>query len=197
MKFTYILGNNIYVNLTNRCPCACEFCIRNDGDTVGNSESLWLEHEPSAEDVIAELQSYDFSQYGEVVFCGYGEPTCALDVLLQVATWLKSQNIKTRLNTNGLSDLVHGRPTSSLFRNLIDTVSISLNASTAEKYDKLCHPQFGLESYYALLKFAKDCMQCVENVTLTIVDVVGEDEINACKAIAKENGIPLRVRKFQ
>ena len=83
MTILYKVHNNLYVNLTNRCPCACTFCLRQNMDTVTHDDqTLWLEHEPTAEEVKAEFAKFDLSEYEEVVFCGYGEPTERLDALL-------------------------------------------------------------------------------------------------------------------
>ena len=53
--FVYEVGDGLYVNLTNRCPCACRFCIRTKGDGAYGSDSLWLEREPSAAEVCADV----------------------------------------------------------------------------------------------------------------------------------------------
>ena len=85
MTILYPAKDGLYVNLTNRCPCSCTFCLRNNGDGVYGSGSLWLEHEPSFEEILEELKKQNLAQYNELVFCGYGEPTERLDVLLQIA----------------------------------------------------------------------------------------------------------------
>lgn len=112
MTISYEVGNNLYLNLTNQCPCACTFCIRNNSDGAYGSDPLWLEHEPTMEEIRADLSKRDISAYNEVIFCGFGEPTCRLDALLETAKWLKSncETVKFRLNTNGLGDLVNNRP---------------------------------------------------------------------------------------
>ena len=92
MTLTYEVGSGLYVNITNKCPCACTFCIRNNGDGAYGSDPLWLEHQPSAEEIIDDLKKRDLEKYSEVVFCGYGEPTCELDVMLKVADYIKSKD---------------------------------------------------------------------------------------------------------
>ena len=102
MEILYKVHNNLYVNLTNKCPCACTFCLRQNMDHVGESKSLWLEREPSAEEVIAEFAKFDMSRFNEVVFCGFGEPTEAFEVLKKVAAFVKeTYHMPIRLNTNG------------------------------------------------------------------------------------------------
>ena len=200
MTVTYRVGDGLYVNLTNRCPCACTFCIRQNGDGVYGSDSLWLEREPTADEVCASVEE-NFGDCRELVFCGYGEPTERLDTLLEVAGRFRKRHldIPIRVNTNGLADLIAGEPTAHRFKGLVDAVSISLNAPTAEEYVALCRPKFGLAAYSALLKFAKEVKDFVKDVKLTVVgtaDLTPEKEA-ACRRIAAECGVPLRVRRFE
>ena len=110
MEILYKVHNGLYVNLTNRCPCACTFCLRQTRETVGESTSLWLEREPSAEEVIAAFDAWDMESFDELVFCGFGEPTEALPVLLETARYAKAHfGIPVRVNTNGLGNLIWGR----------------------------------------------------------------------------------------
>ena len=200
MTATYRVGNGLYVNLTNRCPCACTFCIRQNGDGVYGSDSLWLEREPTADEVCAAIEG-NLGDCAELVFCGYGEPTERLDVLLEVAARFKKTHpdIPVRVNTNGLSDLIAGQPTAQRFKGFVDTVSISLNAPTAEEYVALCRPKFGAAAYPALLKFAAEVKDCVKDVVLTVVgtDALTPEKEAACRRIAAACGVPLRVRRFE
>lgn len=197
-EIVYTLGNQVYLNLTNACPCRCAFCIRQNGDGVGTAENLWFSsHAPSFEEIKAAIDAWDFSGYDkEVVFCGYGEPTCAYDTLLRTAEYLKKKGLRLRLNTNGLSDLINGKPTAEAICKNIDTISVSLNAPTAEKYEKLCHPAFGEKAFDAMLTFARQCKELGANVKFTVVDVISPEDIEACKALAKSMDIPLRVRAY-
>ena len=121
----YTYHGQLYVNLTNQCPCACTFCIRSQTRAIGSAQDLWLQHDPSVEEVKAELDRYDLSQFQEVVFCGYGEPICALDRLIAVADYIHSQaDISIRVNTNGLGDLIHGKKVAPLLKGHVDVVSI-------------------------------------------------------------------------
>ena len=192
----YTYGGNLYINLTNRCPCACTFCIRSGHEGVGSANSLWLEADPTAEEVIAELKQLDLTPFGEVIFCGYGEPLCALDTLLEVCRYLRTSGVKIRINTNGLADLIHGKPVAPLLAGLVDIVSVSLNAPDAEKYNALCHPDFGLEAYGAMLRFAGDCKRYVPQVKMSVVDVIPPEDISDCESIAENMQIPLRVRHY-
>ena len=128
MTIFYEVHDNIYVNLTNKCPCACTFCLRQTRDHMENSHVLWLEHAPSFEEVQEAMKAVDFSKYKEVVFCGFGEPTEALDVLKQSAKLIKEKyNMPIRINTNGLGNLVNERDIVPELKGLVDTISVSLN----------------------------------------------------------------------
>ena len=196
---TYIVNNGIYLNITNRCPCSCTFCIRNNGEGVYGSDPLWLDHEPSIEEIEEDLDKYDLTRYNEVVFCGYGEPTERLNDLLTVAEYIKSRsNIPVRINTNGLSDLINGRRTAPLLEGRIDRVSISLNTSDKEKYLNTVRPKFGIDSYDAMLAFAKDCTSFVPDVKMSVVDVVtSKEEQEECRKICESLGVKLRVREYE
>ena len=200
MTATYRVGDGLYVNLTNKCPCACTFCIRQNGDGVYGSDSLWLEREPTADEVCESIEK-NLGNCTELVFCGYGEPTERLDVLLEVAGQFRKAHPARpiRVNTNGLSELIAGGPTAHRFKGLVDTVSISLNAPTAEEYVALCRPKFGAAAYPALLKFAEEVKDVVPNTVLTAVgtEALTPEKEEACRKIAAERGIPLRVRRFE
>ena len=189
----------IYVNITNRCNCSCSFCLRTMKHMAEES-SLWLKQEPTAEEVKAELDKLPWDMVKEIVFCGFGEPTMRLGVLLELMAYVKKihPEIPTRLNTNGLSDLFYGRDTAKDFQGLLDTISISLNASNAQRYLELTHAQYGLPSFDAMLKFAVDCKKYVPNVVLTVVEKVeNQAEIDLCQKLCDERGLKLRVRVYE
>lgn len=198
MTILYTVGDSLYLNITNRCPCDCVFCIRNNGDSVGDADNLWLEREPNFADVKRELDKFDFTNIDEIVFCGYGEPTEKLELLLETADYIKSiTKLPVRLNTNGLSDLINEKPTAHLLEGRIDTVSISLNAPTKEEYTRVTRPVFGDIAFDAMLNFAQDCKNYVKNVVLTIVDVIPKEDIKASKELAEKIGIDLRIREYE
>ncbi|MBQ6473587.1 MAG: TIGR04100 family radical SAM protein [Victivallales bacterium] len=201
MTITYQVKNAVYVNLTNRCPCACRFCLRNNAPGVYGSDSLWLEREPSLEEVIASLAQWDLSKYPEVVFCGYGEPTERLDVLLDAAKWLKAKcpDLPIRINTNGLADLIAGHPTASLLAGVIDRLSISLNSADPQEYLELCRPRFGEAAYPAMLKFAQDATKYVPEVVMTIVGspITSPKQQEACRKLCERLGVRLRIRPYE
>lgn len=199
MTITYIVKNGIYINMTNRCPCACTFCLRQNSDRVYGSEPLWLDREPTVKEIIASIDNHNLEEFEEVVFCGYGEPTERLMDLLEVAKYIKSKsNIKIRINTNGLADLIWNEPTAKRLKGLIDTVSVSLNATNKEDYLKTVRPKFGEISYDAMLKFTKDCTKFVPNVVMTVVDVVTTpEEQEKSRKICEQLGATLRIRPYE
>ena len=197
-EILYEYGDQLYVNLTNRCPCRCDFCIRGKTDGLGTADSLWLDHDTSAQEVIAALEGRELARYQEVVFCGYGEPFCALEVLLKVCRWLREHTrLRTRINTNGLGDLIHGKKVAPLLKGHVDVVSISLNAPNAEEYNAVTRPKFGIKSFDAMLQFAKDCKQEGIDTRLTVVDVIGKEAVEQSQKLADSIGIPLRVRVYE
>lgn len=199
MTITYPARTGIYVNMTNRCPCACTFCLRHNKDHVFDSDSLWLEREPTVQEVCDSLDAWDLTKYDEIVFCGYGEPTERLYDLFEVAAYIKSKSdIKIRINTNGLADLIWNERTAPKLKGLIDTVSISLNATNKEDYLNTVRPKFGIDSYDAMLRFTKDCTDYVPNVIMTVVDVVtSKEEQELSRKICKSVGATLRVRPYE
>ena len=200
MTITYKGRNAVYVNMTNKCPCSCTFCLRHNKDYVFDADSLWLEREPSVKEVCDSIDGWDLSKYDEVVFCGYGEPTERLDELLEVAAYIKSKDsgTKIRINTNGLADLIHGEKTAHKLKGLIDTVSISLNATNKEDYFKIVRPKFGMDSYDAMLAFTRDCVAYVPEVVMTVVDVVTtKEEQERSRKICESTGATFRIRPYE
>ncbi|MCH5298944.1 MAG: TIGR04100 family radical SAM protein [Ruminococcus sp.] len=197
-EIIYTYKNKVYLNITNKCPCACTFCIRSQKDAIGSADSLWLRHNPSFDEVKAAINNYDdVKTCDEIIFCGYGEPTNSFDVLIETAAHIRNNlGIKTRVNTNGLGSLINERNIAKELCDNVDSVSISLNCSDKEKYLEIVRPKFGIKSFDAMLDFAKECRKYTENVAFSVVDVIGDDEIAKCQKIADSLNIPLRVRKF-
>jgi TatD family-associated radical SAM protein len=198
MTITYEYGDNLYINLTNKCPNSCDFCIRTQADGY-YTDCLWLDHDPSSAEVLKNIDERDMSKYSSVVFCGYGEPTEALETMLEVAAEIKRSlpNMEIRLNTNGQSDLINRRPTAHMLKGLIDTVSISLNASSPSEYDKVCHSIYGENAFDGILSFASEAKKHVPNVIFSVVrGSVDDSELTKCEEISKKLGIPLRIREY-
>ena len=196
----YDYGGGLYVNMTNKCPCRCAFCIRDMVDSLGDADSLWLKREPSMEELLAMLKQQNLAAYDEIVFCGYGEPTERLDCLIAVCDYVKNDpllkgKLKTRLNTNGLSDLINNKPTAREFSGRLDAISISLNAPTAQKYNELCRPKFGIQSFDEILRFTQEVKQYVPDVTMSVVSgSISSQDIEECRKTAAKLGVKFRVR---
>lgn len=197
MNIVYKYQGGLYVNLTNRCTNKCKFCIRFTPSGVDQID-LWLEHEPSVDEIINALKDSGFTSYKEVIFCGFGEPLMRADAVLEVCRFIKAQdkNIKTRINTNGHGNKIAGRDITPDMEGLVDTLSISLNAENAKKYNEICVCDYGEEGFYDMLDFAKVAKDHVPNVVLSIVDVIGKDEIEECRKIAEKIGVTFRVREY-
>lgn len=198
MTISYEVGNNLYLNLTNKCPCACTFCIRNNADGAYGSAPLWLEHEPEISEIIADLDGRDIAKYDEIVFCGYGEPTCRMDVLTETAKLLRSREScpKLRINTNGLGDLVNGHSVADELCEAMDVISVSLNAGTRDEYMKVTRPKFD-NAWEAMQKFTSDCVKAGKaEVIMSVVDVIPKEEIEAARAVCESLGAVLRVRTY-
>ena len=199
MTILYKVHNNLYVNLTNKCPCACTFCLRQTRDHMEDSGVLWLEKEPTVDEVIADFANFNMDDYDEVVFCGFGEPTERIDVLLEVAAYVKkTYNKPTRINTNGLGNLVNGRDITPELKGLIDTVSISLYTPNKERYYELTRSKFGIGSFDAMIDFAKEAVKYVPHVVMTTVaTTITKEEEAECQRICDNIGVKYRIRPFE
>lgn len=195
-----LTGKNIYVNMTNRCPCSCVFCLRQTKKLL-EGNSLWLKDgEPSVEEVLSLFAQYDLTKINELVFCGFGEPLERLYDVCTVIDTLKQQYpaLKVRVNTVGLANLIYGKDITPELKGRFDTVSISLNAPNAEEFLALTRSKFGLPSYDAVKNFARLAKRYVPNVVMTVVEkVMPEEKIEVCRKICTDLGVTLRVRPFE
>ncbi|MEA4853331.1 MAG: TatD family nuclease-associated radical SAM protein [Christensenella sp.] len=189
--YTYKIGDVTYINLTNQCTNDCDFCVRRTEKGVAGYD-LWMEKEPTAAEVIAELAK----DKTDVVFCGYGEPTIKIDELKQIAAYVKNYGGHTRINTNGHASVYHGRDIAKELVGLIDEVSISLNEADAAKYQAVAHSRYGEDGFRYMLDFARDCVKYGIKATLSVVDVISPEDIETCRKIAQDVGATFRVRHF-
>lgn len=199
MEILYKVHNNLYVNLTNKCPCACTFCLRQTTDHVGESGRLWLDKEPTFEEVREEFSKFNMDDYDELVFCGFGEPTEALPVLLKTAEYVKkTYGKRIRLNTNGLGNLVNGENIAPKLKGLVDVVSISLNTPNAKRYHELVRSKFGEISFDAMIEFARECTKYVPRVVMSTVDTtISKEEEAECQRICDDIGAEYRIRPWE
>lgn len=190
--FSYQIGEALYLNITNQCTNRCDFCVRNTTDGLGGG-SLWLDSEPTAQEVLATIDNP--RKYHEIVFCGFGEPLSRVDVVVEIAQYLKPFGVPLRINTNGQANLIHDENIVPRLAGLIDVISISLNAESAEKYQELCHSDYGLGAYAAVLEFARECKKVIPKVVLSVVDRP-EIDLAACRRITEELGVELKIRHW-
>ncbi len=189
--YTYQIGQNLYINLTNRCTNRCTFCVRNGKETY-EGYPLWLHGgEGTVEQIAAEIG--DPTRYEEIVFCGFGEPTCRLEDMFALCDIIHARGGRTRVNTNGHASLIAGEDVAPRFLGKLDGVNISLNAPTEAEYDALCRPLIP-NAFQGMLAFARACKACGVCAWFSVVDCIGKEKIAACRRIAEEVGIPLRVR---
>ena len=192
----YTYKNSVYANITNKCNCSCTFCIRSQKDGIGSADTLWHEKNPSKDVVLDAIRNYDFTGFDELVFCGYGEPTCALDTLLAAAKIAKEEKgLRTRLNTNGLGNEENGRNIVSELAEVIDSVSISLNAPDSARYQEVSRPKYE-NGFDKMVDFAKKCKEKIKDVKWSIVDVLSNEDIERCRQLSENTGIELRIRHF-
>ncbi len=195
-----LTGKNIYVNMTNKCPCNCVFCLRQTKNMM-EENNLWLkEGEPDTDTVLELFSKYDLSVVNEIVFCGFGEPLERLNDVCTIIDELKKTypSLKVRVNTIGLANLIYERDITPELKGRVDTVSISLNAPNEEEFLALTRSRFGIKSYEALKEFAVLAKRYVPNVVMTVVEqVMPEEKIEICRKICDELGVILRVRPFE
>ena len=202
MTLTYEVGNNLYLNITNQCSCNCVFCIRKNDDGAYGSDPLWLEHDPTMQEMQEAIQQRNLNQYEEIVFCGYGEPTMRLDFVYELAKWLKAYQpeICLRLNTNGLADLYcpsEKGTAEELISEVFDKVSVSLNGGNAEVYLRVTNPRNRpANAYETMLHFAETCKKNGVDTCFTVVDVITPEEIQQAQEVADRLEIPLHVRNY-
>jgi len=194
----YQMGDSLYLNITNRCTNACTFCIRYKARCFHGKFRLWLEHEPTVEEIMEVIG--DPNHYKEIVFCGYGEPLIRLETVKEVASQLKSVMRNTecviRIDTNGHANLFYQRNILPELKGLVDFMSVSLNAENSEIYDSLCNSFFGARAFPAVIAFIKEAKKHIPEVEASVVNLPELMDIEKTKKIAEELGVAFRVRSF-
>ncbi|HUU42959.1 MAG TPA: TatD family nuclease-associated radical SAM protein, partial [Planctomycetota bacterium] len=191
-RIAYVIRNSLYLNVTNRCSNDCTFCTRRHSDTV-KGHRLVLDREPTAGEI--ETACGDVSRYDEVVFCGYGEPTERLDVLKELARWVKDRGRPVRVVTNGEGDLINGRSIAPELAGLVDRLSVSVNTADAAQHVTLCRSRFGADAYPAILKFIESAKPHVPEIEITAVAAPGVD-MRAVEDLARKLGVSFRARRY-
>jgi TatD family-associated radical SAM protein len=196
----------LYLNVTNRCTNRCGFCVRYGTPRLGDG-MLWGGEEPDLDGLMAAIDRRGGAeQFREIVWCGFGEPTIRLDLILAASPLIRDAGATVRLNTNGHACLIHGRDVLPELGAVIDRVSVSLNAPTAIRYLELCRPDppvlerqpaaKPIDLWDALLDFLARAPDHFDEVQASVVGyVLDDDEIEACRRLAAEvAGVGLRVR---
>jgi TatD DNase family protein len=193
-EITYKIRNSLYINLTNRCTNRCVFCGRKN-DFMVKGYNLELKHEPTPQEILQEVK--DPAIFDEIVFCGFGEPILRLDDLKVISKELKRRGARRiRINTNGHGNLIHGRNIlPELKEALVDSISVSLNAETGEKYHRICQPKFGPRTFQGVIDFIREARRRFEDVRVSVVDLP-EIDIKACEALCKDLDCTLRIRRY-
>lgn len=190
---SYVIDSRLYLNITDRCTLVCEFCPKTKKSHEVKGYDLSLEQRPELADIIAAVG--DPTRYDEVVFCGYGEPTLRLKVLLKVARYIKEQGGKVRLNTDGLVNLVHKRNVLPEMEGLIDAISVSMNAQNETVYTRHCCPQLP-NSYEAMLAFLELAPTYIPQVTATAINGLDGVDVVGCEKLASQLGVNFKARQL-
>jgi TatD family-associated radical SAM protein len=210
LEYAYTFGDphRLYLNATNRCTNRCEFCVRYYTDGLGGA-LLWGGEEPDFPMLqSAVLQLGAFEKWHEFIWCGYGEPTFRLDLILEAAPWLRSLGAKIRINTNGHACLINGRDVLPDLSQAVDEASISLNAPNEQRYRELCRPDVhsipnpdGRSMspsmlWDEMLNFLSRSPEYIKNVQASVVGfVLTGEEIDQCWFLAQSLGVKqFRVR---
>ena len=193
----YWLGNNLYLNVTNRCSNSCYFCFRKFKNGI-REFNLKLEKEPTSEEVIEELRKViNRKNWSEIVFCGFGEPLERLNLVLEVTRWVKKHYWKAvRVDTNGQGYLLNkGRDVVRELKEAgVDKVSVSLNAHDKATYNQICKPVFE-DAYENVLEFIKKAKEEGLETEATAV-TIPEVDLAKVKELAENMGIKFSVREY-
>jgi len=187
----YRIDNRLYLSITDRCTLDCAFCPKTGEDFHVRGYDLTMDHRPDVAEIITAIG--DPTQYDEVVFCGYGEPTLRLKVLLQVAAYIKEHGGRVRVNTDGLVNLVHKDDMLPEMSKVVDALSVSLNAQDEATYERHCRPNLP-GSYQAMLRFLEEAPRYIPEVTATAIEGLEGVDIAACQQLAERLGVRFRKR---
>ena len=152
-----------------------------------------LSAEPSAQDVIKEIK--DPKKFDEIIFCGYGEPLIRLEVLKEVAAWVHSRGGRVRINTSGHANVFHKRNILPELKGLVDAISISLNASSPQQYNRLNRPKKKTNAFKETIAFIAECKKYIPSVTVSAVSLPGVD-VATVRTIVKKLGVAFRQRPY-
>lgn len=187
----YTIGNSLYINLTDRCTLACEFCPKIQGSMDVHEYNLLLSARHPVEEYLAKIG--DPAQYDEIVFCGFGEPTLRIKELLIIAAYCKAAGTRVRVNTDGLGNLVNKRNILPELAKCVDALSVSMNAQNETVYDKHCVPAVK-GSYESMLEFLRLAPEYIADTTATAIEGLEGVDVDACEKQAIQLGVKFRKR---
>ena len=190
---SYTIADRLYLNITDRCTLACAFCPKHNGSHLVHEYDLSLDHRPDQGEIIAALGNP--ADYREVVFCGFGEPTLRLGILLETARHIRAAGGRVRVNTDGLANRVHKRNVLPELATCVDALSVSMNAHDEALYRRHCQPALS-GSFEAMLEFLRMAPDFVDEVTATAIDGLEGVDIDACRALAEARGVRFRRREL-
>lgn len=188
---SYTIGDRLYLNITDRCTLSCAFCPKHRGSHRVRGYELTLDHRPSTDEIIEAIDNP--ASYREVVFCGFGEPTLRLDTLKTVARYVRKQNGRVRINTDGLANRVHKRNVLPEITDCVDAVSVSMNAQDEPTYARHCRPALA-GSFAAMFDFLRLAPRYIPDVTASAIDGLEGVDIDACATLARSAGVRFRRR---
>jgi TatD family-associated radical SAM protein len=193
----YWLGDNVYLNITNRCTNNCCFCFRNYKNGI-NGFNLKLTEEPTTDQIVTAIREViNKKSWKEIVFCGFGEPLTRLDTVLEVSRQIKKQHANViRVDTNGQAQLINKNRNvvKELKQAGVDKVSVSLNAHNKQTYDEVCKPKFE-NAFTEVLNFVKKAKEEKMDTEITAV-TISEVDIAKIQEIAAEMGVKFRIRQY-
>jgi TatD family-associated radical SAM protein len=190
---SYTIGERLYLNITDRCTLRCAFCPKHNGSHRVRDYDLTLDHRPTPQEILEAID--EPARYREVVFCGYGEPTLRLKVLLATARHIRAAGGRVRVNTDGLANLVHKRDVLPAMADCVDALSVSMNAQGPDVYDRHCRPAL-TGSYRAMLEFLGRAPRHVTEVSASAIDGLEGVDIAACARLAGSLGVRFRRREL-
>lgn len=192
----YTYGDGLYLNITHKCPTACEFCIKFSWNWQYRGNNLFLKQEPAVADILA--AAGDPSAHAQIVFCGYGESTYRLAEMETIATALRKKGAKKiRLNTIGLGNLIHGRSIAPDLARFLDAVSVSLNTADREEWTKMHRPlpEFREKGFDSVQEFIRDCAGLIPETYVTAVEMPDRN-LEPFKALVQSLGAKVRLRPY-
>jgi TatD DNase family protein len=193
----YTLKGNIYVNVTSSCTNNCGFCLRYRRDNFLYGYNLNLAADPAVPEMTAAARALAKERRpGEIVFCGYGEPTCRIADVLAAARELRKLGVPLRLDTNGHGNMINRRDVVPELAEVFDAVSVSLNAHDADSYVRLCRPDAGAKAFEAVLDFVRRAAASQMECTVTVLDHPAVNVEASRALVASIPGARFRVRRY-